>query len=227
MSAADATGAARVRSGFHGQLTDLTVMLGELAGLAGRSMADATTALLEVAPIAAEQTIALGEQVRALRHGCEYRAQSMLALLAPAATDRRMLLSAIRISGDLAGMGGLAGQVADAGRRRFPDRVVPPETDGHFAEMGALSSDMADRVRHALTEPDLALLTRARGDNDRMDELHAQSTSAVTGESWHGGTGARDLAQLAGLYRRFAQHTVDVAERIVFLATDARPVTAD
>lgn len=202
-------------------------MLGELAGLAGRSMADATTALLEVAPIAADQTVALGAQVRALRRGCEDRAHSMLALHAPAAANRRMLVSAIRISGDLAGMGGLAGQVADAGRRRFPDRVVPPETGSHFAEMGALSSAMADRVRHALTEPDLSLLTRTRGDNDRMDELRAQSTGTVAGESWQGATATVDLALLAGLYQRFAQHTVDVAERIVFLATGARPITVD
>lgn len=212
-----------MRSGFHGQLADLTVVLGTLAGLAGSSMTDATTALLEADPIAARQTIAVGARVMALRHDCEDRAQSMLALQAPVATDRRMLFSAIRISGDLAGMGGLAGQVADAVRRRFPDHVVPPETGCHFAEMGALSGAMADRVRRALTEPDLRLLTRTHDDNDRIDELHAQST----GESWHGAAGAVDLALTAGLYRRFAQHTVDVAERIVFLATGARPITAD
>ncbi|MFC7450468.1 phosphate signaling complex protein PhoU [Rhodococcus daqingensis] len=216
-----------MRNGFSGELGLLTGQLAELARLTVQSMSDANAGLLEVDLARAERAIAAERNIAALHGDCEGRALSMLALQSPVATDLRMLFSAIRISADLARMGGQARHVAEAVRRRFPDSVVPPETRGQFLEMGVLATAMADRARHALIEPDLQLLSRLRTDDDRMDELHAQLTALITGESWpHGVISAVDLTLLAGFYERFADHAVNVAERIVFLVTGARPPAA-
>jgi phosphate transport system protein len=160
------------------------------------------------------------EDIAAMRARAEEIALRLLALQAPVAADLRSVVSALQIAADAERMGGLAAHIAKIARRRFPNRAVPAEVEGYFAEMGALAVALGTGAFEVLSSLDPSKAAQIERDDDAMDDLRHQTLAVLADPSWrHGVAAAVDLALLGRFYERFADHTVDIARRVIFQAT--------
>ena len=213
-----------MRTAYHEQLSALTGMLGEMCGLSGRAMERATQALLQADLVLAEQVISDHDQITAMSHRAEESAFVILALQAPVAGDLRSIVGSIQIVADVDRMGALALHVAKVTRRRFPNKTLPEEVNGYFAEMGRLAVELANSAREVLLTQDPKQAAEIEEQDDAMDDLHRHLFSVLMDREWkHGVAAAVDVTLLGRFYERFADHAVEVARRVIFQVTGDYP----
>jgi phosphate transport system protein len=213
-----------VRTTYHEQLAALHEQLGDMCGKAGAAMQKATEALLLADLEQAEQVIADQRELAQMSGAAEDAAFVLLALQAPVASDLRGVVAAIRVSADAERMGGLAVHVAKIVRRRHPEHVLPEQVNGYFAEMGRVAVELGNAAQEVLRtgDPDKARLID--DEDDDMDELHRRLFVELMDRDWkYGVAAAVDVTLLGRFYERFADHAVEIAKRVVFLATGALP----
>ena len=188
--------------------------------VAGDAMRDSTRSLLDRDLALAEDVISRDMQIDDMRANVEEVALQLLALQAPVASDLRVVVSALWIVSDLQRMGALAIHVAKAARRRHPAAVVPTEVRPIFERMGRVAVHLADQAEKVLQERDLVLARSLDSEDDLMDDLHREMFAVLNDPGWSHGAGvAVDIALLGRFYERFADHSVAIARRVIFLVT--------
>ncbi len=209
-----------MRTAFHDQLEALNSTLGDMCGIAGVAMEHATQALLQADLLLAEQVITDHERLLAMRTKVEERAFILLALQAPVAGDLRAVVGSLQTVADAERMGGLARHVAKIIRRRHPEHVLPEEVNGYFAEMGAVAVELGKSAREVVLSDDPDRAAQIRHDDDAMDELHSHLFTVLMDREWkHGVASAVDVTLLGRFYERFADHAVEIGNRVVFQVT--------
>lgn len=89
-------------------------------------------------------------------------------------------------------------------------------------EMGRVALRIAAKMRQILETKDPKVAAELRFDDDVMDDVHRSIFQHTTDGAWpHGMEAAMDLTLLNRYYERFADHAVNVANRVIFLATGA------
>ena len=213
-----------MRTAYHDQLEALTSQLGELCGLAGAAMERATQALLQADLALAEQVITDHEQIAAMSAKAEEAAFVLLALQAPVAGDLRSIVGSIQNVADVDRMGALALHVAKIARRRHPQHALPEEVNGYFSEMGRVAVELGNSAQEALVTRDPEKAARVREEDDAMDDLHRHLFTVLMDRDWkHGVTAAVDVTLLSRFFERFADHAVEVANRVIFQVTGKFP----
>jgi phosphate transport system protein len=213
-----------VRTAYHEQLAALHKKLGDMCGKAGAAMEKATEALLLADLERAEQVIADQGELAQMSGAAEDAAFVMLALQAPVASDLRGVVAAIRVSADAERMGGLAVHVAKIVRRRHPEHVLPEQVNGYFAEMGRVAVELGNATQEVLRTGDPDKARCIDDEDDDMDELHRRLFVELMDRNWkYGVAAAVDVTLLGRFYERFADHAVEIAKRVIFLATGALP----
>ncbi|WP_020660096.1 phosphate signaling complex PhoU family protein [Amycolatopsis benzoatilytica] len=213
-----------MRDSFQDDLKQLDGRLATMAETAAEAMRRATRALLEIDLPLAEEVISGDAALDDQRAACEDEAYSLLALQAPVAGDLRAVLAAVYCAEKLERMGDLAAHVAGAARRGHPEPTVPAALAPVFAELGQVTSAMADRLAglvHGEARGGYAELSRA---DETVDALHARVMATITSAGW--GEGQRTavaLTLLTRYYERFADQAVSVAKRLEFAATGDLP----
>jgi phosphate transport system protein len=217
-----------MRTAYQEQLSSLAAQLGEMCGLAGVAMEQATQALLQADLALSEQVITDHDQLTALSVQAEERAFHILALQAPVAGDLRAIVSSIQIVADIDRMGALALHVAKIARRRHPQHALPEEVNGYFAEMGRVAVELGHSAREVLETGDPEKAARIREEDDAMDDLHRHLFTVLMDREWrHGVAAAVDVTLLGRFYERFADHAVEIARRVIFQTTGNLPTEAD
>ncbi len=180
---------------------------------AGQALATSDLAL-------AETVIADDLAIDQLERQLDERCIHLLAQQQPVATDLRVVVSALRMSATLERMGDLARHIAEIARGRYPRVAVPQSLTGTFTEMDAASVRLAQRIVTLLETRDLALAEQIETDDDRLDDLHADTFTAMLGGGWAAGPQQTvDVTLLGRFYERFGDHGVSIARRIVYLVT--------
>ncbi|MGW5649513.1 phosphate signaling complex PhoU family protein [Saccharopolyspora sp. NPDC003752] len=133
-----------MREAFHNELIQLGNQLSGMCELAADTMRRATAALLNGDVGLAEQVIEEDATLDQAGKACEGLAQSLLALQTPVASDLRTVLAALYCAVKVERMGGLAVNIAKLVRRNHPARVVPPDLEDQFREMGELDVRMCE-----------------------------------------------------------------------------------
>ena len=209
-----------MRTAFHEQLEALEATLGDMCGIAGVAMERATQALMQADLLLAEQVITDHELLLAMRTKAEESAFVLLALQAPVAGDLRTVVGSMQSVADAERMGGLARHVAKIVRRRHPEHVLPEEVNGYFAEMGAVAVDLGKTAKDVVLSDDPDRAAQIRHDDDAMDELHSHLFTVLMDREWkHGVASAVDVTLLGRFYERFADHAVQIGNRVVFQVT--------
>ena len=212
-----------MREHYQEQLHQISGGLIEMTKMVGDAMGRATRALLDGDLQAAESVIASDSDIDERADAVEELALDVIALQAPVAGDLRILIGALRISATLERMGDLAEHIAQIGRRRYPDFVVPEELRGRVREMGELGVRLAYELGDIIDTSDVPHALRLEDEDDRMDELNRQLFMALMSPDWtHGVEPAIDIALMSRFYERFADHAVSVARRVVHQATGQR-----
>lgn len=213
-----------MRSVFRSKLDEFSDQLARFCETNTRLLDRATVALLEGDEVAATEVIDGAAELEELREVSEQHAFDLLLLEAPVARDLRQVVSGIYIVEHFTRMAALAGHIARVARRRHPEPVVPEALVPVIRDLARRDSEMAGRLRGLLTTKDVELALSLDSEDDAVDELHAQLMRQISAADWpHGSVAAVDLALLARYYERFADHTVSIANRVVYLATGERP----
>lgn len=213
-----------MRTAYQEQLTALTELLGEMCGLSGKAMEQATQALLQADLVLAEQVITDHDQMTAMTRRAEEKAFMLQALQAPVASDLRSIVGSIQNVADIDRMGALALHVAKIARRRHPLHALPEEVNGYFAEMGRLAVELSTSTQEVLLSRDPDKAARIREEDDAMDDLHRHLFTVLMDRDWkHGVAAAVDVTLLGRFYERFADHAVEVARRVIFQVTGVFP----
>jgi phosphate transport system protein len=90
--------------------------------------------------------------------------------------------------------------------------------------MGRVALRIAAKMRQVLETKDPQAAAELRFDDDVKDDVHRSTFQHMTDDAWPHGMGAAvDLTLLNRYYERFADHAVNVADRVIFLATGVGP----
>ncbi len=213
-----------MRDIYHDELDDIGKTLVRMTQLVRIAMERATNALLDGNLAGAERVISDDPQVDALREDLEERTFQMIARQQPVATDLRLLVTTLHLSGDLERMGDLARHIAKVARMRYPEIAVPEEVRDVISQMGAVALSLVDKVADVIEGRDVALAQALEAEDDSMDALHRQLFTLLLSARWtYGVEAAVDMTLLGRYYERYADHAVSVAQRVIFIVTGERP----
>jgi phosphate transport system protein len=211
-----------MRTAYHEQLDALTRSIGDMCGLAGTAMQQATQALLAADIVLAEIVISDHNNVAIQAAQTESEAFTLLALQAPVATDLRAVVSSLRNVADVDRMRALALHVAQTARRRHPAHAIPDNISGYFLEMGQIAVNIGRQAKDVVLSGDPAAAAKLADEDDAMDELHRHLFSVLMDKQWpHSVVTAVDVTLLSRYYERFADHAVEIGRRVIFQATGA------
>lgn len=108
-------------------------------------------------------------------------------------------------------------------RRRHPEPAVPPDLLGYVDEMAQHCVDLTDSIRTLLVNPEYDLAAKLQQDDDAVDDVHRHLFQLLTAREWpHSTTSAVDVTLLSRFFERYADHCVNVAKCIIYLATGQR-----
>ncbi len=213
-----------MRDSYHQELDGLTERLVEMTRLVRLAMAQASAALLDPDLRLAEDVISADDQVDKLEAEIEESVFGLMALRRPGADDRRVLVTALRMSRDLERMGDLAVHLAKTARRRHPDPAIPPLLQATISEMAQIAERLVSKAGSVIASRDVRMGLEMDADDDQMDRLHRRLFTALLAPEWTYGIEPAIDVTLAGRYfERFADHAVQLAENVVYQVTGRRP----
>lgn len=195
-----------------------------MCGIAADTAADATTAVLGGDAAAARRVRSQLSSLDELNAQVDRRAFSLLARHAPVAHDLRLVMTAFGIAANADRMGALATNIAGIGTRARTGVAVPATTLGLFADMGRHAVDLAERAQRAVIAADTVEAVRIQRGDEAMNALNRRLLGTVLNDHWSDGVAAAtDVALLGRFYERFADHTVDIARKVIFQESGRTP----
>jgi phosphate transport system protein len=209
-----------VRRDVHLERFDqLTGLLARMSRTVVTGIRHASTALLEVARDEVAPTMAAGNTVSALHREADQLVSVLLARQQPVASDLRLVLAAMRMSGDMDRMGRLAEHIAEVSIARYPRPAVPPEAHPIVRAMAEAATTLAEKSSLVLATRDPISAMQLALDDDVTDALVRQLFALLTAEWRHGTQAAVDVAMVGRYYERFADHAVGVGRQVAYLVT--------
>jgi phosphate transport system protein len=213
-----------MRDAYHEELDALSDRLVEMTRLVRSAMSRATTALLDADLRLAEEVIGGDDRVNKLDTEIEETVFDLMARQQPVATDLRTLITTLRMSADLERMGDNAVHIAKVARRRHPESAIPPELRATILEMGQIAERLVAKAGGVIASHDVSTALELDADDDAMDRLRRKLFDMMLSPDWkHGVEPALDVEIAGRYYERYADHAVQVAEHVVYLATGQRP----
>jgi phosphate transport system protein len=211
-----------MREAYETQLAQIDIALVAMADLVGTAIRGATEALLADDLTMAEIVIAGDAEINKLNADVEEISLLIAALQAPMATDLRLVMGAIRISGSLERMGDLAVHIAKQVRLRYPSPSIPAELRDTFGKMGKAASKIVEQTGEIIATRNTGLADEMNKFDDILDNLHRELFTVVLSDDWaHGVESAIDVTLLSRFYERFGDHAVSVSRRIIQIVTGA------
>jgi phosphate transport system protein len=213
-----------MREAFHDQLDGIFEDLSEICGQVEVAVREATKALMTGDIHVADQVISNDKAIDAARERVDDTAFALLSLQQPVAGDLRIIVSALRMVSELERMGDLSVHVAKIARLRVPAVAVPEQLRPTMERMAETAEDMVRRVRGIIVDRDVEAAIELGRDDEVMDQLRRRSFTELLSADWeHGVEAAVDIALLGRYYERIADHSVSVANRVVFVVTGDMP----
>jgi phosphate transport system protein len=205
-----------MRRRYHQHLEEINARVVELYALVGEGLAAATDALLSGDKDIARALIDREALIDALYRDVEDLVNHELALQGPLAADLRFLLTVLRVVPELERSHDLVEHIARRAESRLREGLTP-RIRGLIERMGALGVEMWRISADAWSEHDPNAFDRLNRQDDEMDELHA-SASAELASGEVPLPVALEMALVVRFYERLADHAVNVASRVRYLA---------
>ena len=209
-----------MRKLYREQLDELSHSLIVMGDHVHNMHAQANQALFEGDLKAAETALTMIDKLYELREAAEKNAFDLLARESPVAGDLRRVVSGLYIVEDIARMGALSVHIANTARRRHPNPVLPEQVVGYFKEMASVAEQMTHKAREVLVDHDVERALALDDLDDSIDDIHQHLFTLTTSPQWaHSPAETVDITLLSRFYERYADHAVEVAARIIYLAT--------
>jgi phosphate transport system protein len=204
---------------FHEQLKAIEAQVIELFGLVADDVPRATDALLSGN---SEEVQRLAERDRAiddLYPRIEELADREL-LQAPLASDLRFLVSVLRVVPELERSHDLVVNIARRASYILSEDLSP-RSRGLIEQMGNLAADMWREAVDCWRQRDRSAAAALDDRDDEMDDLFA-SLMAELGSGRMTLPVTMEMTLVARFYERLADHAVNIARRVVYLAGAVR-----
>jgi phosphate transport system protein len=216
-----------MRDQYHDRLDRIIDDLVAMTRAVRAATHEANDALFSADVATAERVIAADVAIDRAQVEIEERSIELLALQQPVAGDLRMLVAALRMSGELERMGDLAEHVAKVARLRYPERTVPAEIEPTIRAMADAAEAMVDAAASVIERRDIEAAERLESKDEEMDRLRRSVFRQLLSSDWTGGVEAAiDIALLGRYYERIADHAVSMGRRVVYLVTGEYPARA-
>jgi phosphate transport system protein len=209
------------RQEFHRELEAIEANVIELFAMVAEDLPRATDALLsgnsEIVRALAERDRAIDE----LYPRIEELVDRELVLQAPMASDLRFLVSVLRVVPELERSHDLVVSIA-----RRASYILSEDLSQHgrglIEQMGNLASDMWRQAVDCWCQRDRSAAVALDDRDDEMDELFA-SLMAELGSGRMTLPVTMEMTLVARFYERLADHAVNIARRVVYLAGSIPP----
>lgn len=209
-----------MRNEYHYQLDLVSGELVAMTRLVGVAMEQASQALLRLDLALAEQVIAGDDEIDNLASKVEADCFQVSALQQPVATDLRIIVAALRISGSLERMGDLAVHVARAARAAFPSSAMPEEANATLVEMAAVAQQASDATGAMIANMDAHAAGAIAAADREMSQLHGRLAKMMLSSEWKSDTEAViNVTLISRFYERYTNHAVSIAKRVVYVVT--------
>jgi len=208
------------RKEFERDLEAIEAKVIELFAMVAEDLPGATQALL-TGNNQVLQTLTEREQlINTLYPEIEELVNREILLQAPVASDLRFLLSVLRIVPELERSHDLVVQIASRSNHILGEDLSP-RTRGIVERMGTLASEMWRQAVDSWYQRDRSVALALEERDDEMDELHA----SLIAELASGGMAlpvTMEMTLVTRFYERLADHAVNIARRVVYLAGPAK-----
>jgi phosphate transport system protein len=205
-----------LRRDFHQHLQAIEGSVVELFAFVGEDIGVATEALLNSDSGALKVVSERDAIIDSIYVELEHLINKQLVLQAPVASELRLLLSVLRILPDQERAHRLTLHIAEHATHVLSDDLTP-RVRGLVRRMGDTAGDMWNQTATAWYQRDRTAADALEERDDDMDSLH----SALVAELAFGQMRlpvTMDMTLVARYYERFADHAVNIAHRVVYLA---------
>lgn len=194
------------------------------------SLADAMRALETWDTSLADHVIAGDKEIDAARTSIEEAVQNLLATQQPVlATDLRMLNATVSIAGELERAGDYAKGIAKRVGRclRAPELI---ETPGQLHRLGEYAQHMLNAALDSFVRLDVNLARTLAFEDERVDELEDQVSADLLNIARTNPNTLDcviNLLDVAHTLERVADRATNIAERVIFIATNQQETLND
>ena len=208
------------RREFERDLEGIEAKVIELFAMVAEDLPGATQALLTGNNDVLQALTEREQLINTLYPQIEELVNREILLQAPVASDLRFLLSVLRIVPELERSHDLVVQIASRSNHILGEDLSP-RTRGIVERMGTLASEMWRQAVDSWYQRDRSVALALEERDDEMDELHA----SLIAELAAGGMAlpvTMEMTLVARFYERLADHAVNIARRVVYLAGPAK-----
>ena len=208
------------RQEFEQDLEAIEAKVIELFAMVAEDLPEATSALLTGNNEIMQKLLERDKVISALYPETEQLANREILLQAPVAGDLRFLLSVLRILTEFELSHDLVIQIASRANH-FLSEDLSPRSRGIVERMGSLASDMWRQAADCWYHRDRSAAQALAERDDEMDQLY----SSLIAELASGRMSlpvTMEMTLVARFYERLADHAVNIARRVVYLAGNAK-----
>jgi phosphate transport system protein len=207
------------------QIDRLKRMILKVGALAEESVEAAIRAVEQRDPVLARRVIQDDNKVDAMEIDVEEECLHTLACDQPVAQDLRFVVSVLKINSDLERIADLAVNIAQQAIFLSEEaKLDNPPLD--TSSMAAKVRSMLKRALDALVNIDLEMANSVRQTDDVVDRMHREAYDAVAAAIRQQPHRAEQILHYLSISRqleRIADHTTNIAEDVVYMATGAIP----
>ena len=207
------------RQVFHHELEAIETKVTDLFGMVAEDVPRATDALLSGNSDDVQRLAERDRAIDDLYPRIEELADRELVLQQPLASDLRFLISVLRVVPELERSHDLVVNIARRASYILSEDLSP-RCRGLIEQMGNLASDMWRQAVDCWRERDRSAAEALDDRDDEMDELFA-SLMAELGSGRMTLPVTMEMTLVARFYERLADHAVNIARRVVYLAGSA------
>jgi phosphate transport system protein len=208
------------RQEFERDLEAIEAKVIELFAMVAEDLPEATSALLSGNNEIMQKLLERDKVISALYPETEQLANREILLQAPVASDLRFLLSVLRVLTEFELSHDLVIQIASRANH-FLSEDLSPRTRGIVERMGSLASDMWRQAADCWYQRDRSAAQALAERDDEMDQLYS-SLIAELASGRMAVPVTMEMTLVARFYERLADHAVNIAHRVVYLAGSAK-----
>ena len=208
------------RQEFQRELEGIEAKVIELFAMVAEDLPEATSALLSGNNEIMKKLLERDKVISALYPETEQLANREILLQAPVASDLRFLLSVLRILTEFELSHDLVIQIASRANH-FLNEDLSPRSRGIVERMGSLASDMWRQAADCWYQRDRSAAQALAERDDEMDQLFSSLIAELASGSMSLPV-TMEMTLVARFYERLADHAVNIARRVVYLAGSAK-----
>ena len=214
-----------LRSTFHKEIEEIRQDVLTLGKSVIEAIPRATAVLLNSDLEGADYLLQADDEIDARAIDIEEKCFQELALQSPVAGDLRLLVSMIKIAGELERSADLAVNICKAARRIYGHEIDPALRD-LIAKMSEQAQQLFVSTMEAFNDNDAAKAAAIDDMDSFLDALHRRFIAEIF--EIHASKEidlqvAVQLAMVARFYERIGDHAVNVSERTRFIVTGWKP----